>query len=83
MNGLLESVVLFLRKGDFERIQKPIDAKMPSLFKNSSSPLEGLIKELEEWAGIDRDLLLYHLSDSKDDGFNSLAMKIVKILKDL
>lgn len=28
-------------------------------------------------------MLLYHLSDSKDEGFNVLSMKIIKVLKDL
>ena len=38
---------------------------------------------MNAWAGIEKDLLLYHLSDSKDDNFNVLAMKLVKVLKDI
>ena len=52
-------------------------------FKSASTPLEGLVKEINAWADIDKDLLIYHLGDYKDDTFNVLAMKVVKVLKEI
>jgi len=83
LNGLLESVILFVRKADFERVQMPAELVMQPFYKTASSPLEGLVQEFKAWANIDQDLLLYHLSDYKDEGFNVLSMKIIKVLKDL
>lgn len=36
--------------------------------KINSAPtlVEGLILELEQWAGLDREMLIYHLADSQD-----------------
>jgi hypothetical protein len=42
-----------------------------------------LISELNAWAGLDKDQLLYFLADNVNDGFNVLTMKVVKALKDL
>ncbi len=33
LTGILESVVLFIRKNDFERLQKPIEIKIKPLMK--------------------------------------------------
>lgn len=51
--------------------------------QNASSTLEGLIEELHAWAGIDKDLLLYHMSDRKDEGFGKMTVEVIKMLKDL
>ena len=40
------------------------------------------MNELSLWANVDKDLLYYHLGEIKNERFNVLAMKIVKILKD-
>ena len=61
----------------------PAELVMQPFYKTASSPLEGLVQEFKAWAKIDQDLLLYHLSDSKDEGFNVLSMKLIKVLKDL
>ena len=54
-----------------------------SLYRGAATPFAGLIKELGAWAGVDEDILLFHLANSKDEGFNVLSMKAVKVLKDL
>lgn len=40
------------------------------------------MNELSAWANVDKDLIYYHLGDMKNERFNVLAMRIVKILKD-
>jgi hypothetical protein len=80
LTGILESVILFIRKSDFERLQKPIQLTMKPLFKEASSPFLGLIDELSAYAGLDRDFLLYHLSDLKDEPLNTIAAKVNKLL---
>jgi Skp family chaperone for outer membrane proteins len=82
LSGLLESVIIFIRKQDYERLQKPIQLTIKPLFKEAKSPFFGLIDELSAYGGIDRDFLLYHFSDLKDEPFNVIATKITKLLKD-
>ena len=55
---------------------------MKPLFKDAASPFLGLIDELSAYAGLDRDFLLYHLSDLKDEPFNTIASKINKLLSE-
>ncbi len=53
---------------------------MKPLFKDAPSPFLGLIDELSAYAGIDRDFLLYHLSDLKDEPLNVITLKVNKLL---
>jgi hypothetical protein len=53
---------------------------MKPLFKEASSPFLGLIDELSAYAGLDRDFLLYHLSDLKDEPLNTISAKVNKLL---
>lgn len=82
LTGILESVILFIRRSDFDRLQKPIQLTIKPLFKNAASPFLGLIDELSAYAGVDREFLLYHFSDLKDEPFNVIASKINKLLSD-
>ena len=81
-NGLLESIVLFIRKADFERLLKPSELKIKPLFRQAATEMEGFINELHAWLGLDKDFLLYHLSDFKNEPLNVLSMKIIKVLKE-
>ncbi len=44
--------------------------------------VDDLIEELHAWVGIDKDFLLYHLSDSKNESFSVISMKLTKLLKE-
>ena len=78
----MESIVLFVKKQDFERVQKPFTLPIKTSFNSFSSVFEGILKEFNQWSGVDENFLLYHLSDFKDEGFNTLAMKILKVIKE-
>ena len=41
-----------------------------------------MIDELSGYGGLDRDFLLYHVSEFKDEPFNVIASKITKLLKE-
>lgn len=53
LNGLLESVILFVRKPDFERVQQPAELVIQPFYKTASTPLDGLVQELKAWANVD------------------------------
>lgn len=76
-------MILIIRKTDFDKLLAPISVKFESFFAQSQSPLEGLIRELGSWANVDQDLLLSSLADSRQEIFSVLAMKAVKVLKEL
>jgi hypothetical protein len=82
LQGLLESIVLFIKKPDFDRLLQPTEAAIKPIFKQSSNTMEGLINEMHAWLGLDKDFLLYHLGELKDEPFSVLAMKLVRVLKD-
>ena len=82
LQGLLESIVLFVRKPDFERLLQPTQTAIKPMFKQSSNTMEGMINELHSWLGLDKDFLLYHLGELKDEPFSVIAMKLVRVLKE-
>ena len=82
LNGLLQAVVLFVRKSDFERIQEPLLLPIKPFFKQAPNDLEGFIREVEAWTGIDRDTILYYLADVNQESFSVLAMSLIKKLKE-
>jgi hypothetical protein len=57
--------------------------KVKPLYKDSSSAFLGLIEELSINAGFDKDFLLYHFSDLKDEPFNVISKKIAEFLDNL
>ena len=63
LQGLLESIVLFIKKPDFDRLLQPTQAAYKPIFKQSINTMEGLINEMHAWLGLDKDFLLYHLGD--------------------
>lgn len=82
LQGLLESIVLFVRKQDFDRLLQPTQSAIKPIFKQSSNTIEGMINEMHAWLGLDKDFLLYHLGELKDEPFSVLAMKLVRVLKE-
>jgi hypothetical protein len=52
------------------------------LFKDAPSSFQGLIDELSAYAGLDKDFLLYHFSDLKDEPLNVITSKITKLLNE-
>ena len=83
LTGLLESVVLFIKKADFDRLSHPcLSPKYPSRFLTSNSLLEGLVAELVDWAGLDRNYLLSSLGEYKESNFSAIAMYLTKLLKE-
>jgi hypothetical protein len=81
LTGLLETVILFIRKGDYERLQAPVTESFDCHYTQASSPFEGLIKELVSWIKMDQDTLVYHLADFKQESFNMISMKVLNLLK--
>ncbi len=51
-------------------------------FKQAPNDLEGFIREVEAWTGIDRDTILYYLADVNQENFSVLAMTLIKKLKE-
>ena len=84
LEGLLEAVVLFVKKVDYERIQSPLKITVKPLFKSAPNIVEGILQEMEEWGNINRDAILYKLPELKDvTNFNSVAMAIIKSVKEV
>lgn len=83
LTGILESIILFIRKSDFDRLQKPVQIKIKPVLKQAKSQMEGLVEEVHAWTGIDKNFLLSQLLDKKDEQMNSLGMYLTNILREL
>ncbi|CDW84904.1 hect e3 ubiquitin [Stylonychia lemnae] len=81
--GLLESVILFIRKVDFERIQLPISLNFENHIKSQKSLVEGVIKELQSWSNVDYDYMLSSIIDHQDRAYNIIANYALKAIQNL
>lgn len=45
--------------------------------------MEGILKELEEWGGVDRHKILSVIPDIEINNFSQISIKVSSILKDI
>lgn len=85
LDGLLETVVLFIKPNDFERIQEPIKITLKPLINKAPNTLEGILQELEAYGGVKRESFLYRLEDPEKLqklNFDQISMAITQALQD-
>ena len=83
LEGLLETIILFTKKPDFERVQQPLKIDIKPLYKEAPSEIEGLLREMKEWGDIDRDTILQRINVIPGMPFTQFAMGAIKALNDI
>ena len=48
--------------------------------KSASTAFEGIMKELDLWCNIDKDLIMYHVAEDANKDFNHVAVKVIKAI---
>jgi hypothetical protein len=61
--NILQTVIFFVNREDFERCSKPLEA--PARKPSGGSPMEDLLDDLKEWGGLQHEQVLQVLSKDK------------------
>lgn len=74
--NILTPAIFFVSEDHFQRCTRPAVSFKTSASKPSTSPIERLLDDLNEWGGLDREKLLFNLQKDNLDDLKAVMAKM-------